>query len=96
MSTNIEQLKSELEKHVVNFTYTKKDGTERQATGTLNPKFIEAAEKAAGHEPKDKAEDSVKKRKKNEKIFAYYDVDKQSWRSFNIDNLVSFEIVSKK
>lgn len=96
MSANIEQLKKELEQGVVNFTYTKINGVERQAIGTLNPRLIEAAEKAAGHEPKRKTEDSIKRRQRNEKIFVYYNLDKQSWRAFTVANLVSFEIVSKK
>lgn len=67
------------------FKYTKNDGTERIANGTLNvdliskyiPITIDSVNVAA-------------KRTVNPNIVNYFDTDKQGWRSFNIGNFIEF------
>lgn len=74
-----EQIIETLSKGIVNFKYIKKDGTERIANGTRHTEFIEAqdvAPKGTGIE--------------REGVITYYDIEKQSWRSFNEDSFVEF------
>lgn len=56
------------------FSYTKKDGTIRNAVGTIinAPDYDE--EKISKHS--------------NPLIVYYYDVDKEAWRCFNVTNLI--------
>lgn len=80
----------------VEFVYTKKDGSERPARGTMNPDILR---KHGIPTPKEKAEASVKqeetKVKKTHKLPAdsilYFDIDSDGFRSFKKDKLVSFE-----
>jgi hypothetical protein len=74
----IEQLKEQLHKGPVKFSYRKKDGSVRTALGTLNGGFIPEE-----HVPKDAgyaAPDNVQR---------YYDLNSQGWRSFLIENLLN-------
>lgn len=74
-----EQIIETLSRGIVNFKYIKKDGTERIANGTRHMEFIEAqgaTPKGAGVE--------------REGVITYYDLEKQSWRSFNEDSFVEF------
>ena len=64
--------KQEMKAGKVNFTYTKKDGTLRPATGTTAPTLT-------GYTPKGGA----KVRKYNPLYVRYYDVDAQGFRQFN-------------
>ena len=80
----------------VEFVYTKKDGSERPARGTMNPDILR---KHGIPTPEEKAEASVKqeetKVKKTHKLPAdsilYFDIDSDGFRSFKKDKLVSFE-----
>jgi hypothetical protein len=76
----INELKQALNNGVVSFIYTKKDGTERNATGTLCESII--LEKG-GEMPKGTGETP------NQTI-PYWDVEKCAWRSCLKDNLVSW------
>lgn len=74
-----EQIIETLKSGIVNFKYIKKDGTERIANGTRNMEFIEtqdATPKGTGVE--------------RTGVITYYDLEKQSWRSFNEDSFVEF------
>jgi hypothetical protein len=77
MQRNI--LISSLRGGAVNVIFTKKDGTERIMNCTLNEKFI----------PKEKAPKNTGK-KESEDVIAVFDLDKNDWRSFRIENLVQF------
>lgn len=69
-------LKARLQKgEVVRFVYLKKDGTMRQAVGTLQPDAVKANIVGTGH--------AVRKEQ-----LAYIDLEKMQWRSFLKENLV--------
>lgn len=79
----IEDFKQALRNGVVNFRFTKKDGSIREANGTLNKEVIdEACANPNGGEFKAKASGYV----------AYFDVDEEDWRCFHPDNLIEESI----
>ena len=57
---------------IVDFEFVKKDGTVRKAKGTL----------VAEHLPAPKADSDAPARKTNENVLVYFDMEKQSFRSF--------------
>ena len=65
-TTNLQEFNEMLHNGIVNFEFVKKDGTIRQAKGTL----------VAEHLPAPKAN------KTNENVLVYFDMEKQSFRSF--------------
>lgn len=74
-----EQIIETLTRGVVSFKYTKKDGSERIASGTRHMEFI----KTQGAEPKGTGTEKIG-------VITYYDLEKQGWRSFNEENFVEF------
>jgi hypothetical protein len=74
----VKALKEELHKRQVKFKYTNKDGTEREATGTLNS-FIYGKENEPSGSGRPVPENQVR----------YFDIDAQGWRSFLAENLIS-------
>ena len=80
---NINDFKKALHEGIVNFTYIKKDGSTREAKGTLQEKFITVTSTGTNTRPKP------------DNIVAYWDLDKNAWRSFITDNLQKFEIVNE-
>lgn len=77
--TKIEELKKRFKEGVVTFTYTKKDGSERIATGTTNVDIVaehDATPKGTGYA----GDTDVTTR--------YYDIISEGWRSFRNENLV--------
>jgi hypothetical protein len=85
MSTteNIVKFKNALHKGKVKFSYTKKNGETREAIGTLNIGVMgeDNAPKGTGTWPV------------SDQIIRYYDINSQGWRSFGINNLVSWESI---
>ena len=72
-TTDLQEFSEMLRNGIVDFEFVKKDGTIRQAKGTL----------VAEHLPAPKASDSdAPARKTNENVLVYFDMDKQSFRSF--------------
>ena len=69
-TTNVEDLKAMLHEGIVEFEFIKKDGSVRQAKGTL----------LSEHLPAPKADATP--RKKNDDVLVYFDLDKKSFRSF--------------
>lgn len=65
-----------LEHGIVKFVYTKKDGSTRAARGTLHPELIPEERRSKGM------------RKPNWKSIAYYDLDKQDWRAFRVEDFL--------
>ena len=62
-------------------TFTKKDGTERTLTGTLNRDLI----------PSDKLpSDDSSNRIVNEEVRTLYEVEIDAWRSFRWDSVISY------
>lgn len=62
----------------VEFSYQKKDGTIRNAKGTLNMTEIPAEHIPTGDYTS------------NPLQFRYFDTEKQAWRSFKVENLISY------
>ena len=60
------------------FKFTKKDGTEREARGTLNFNMIPEESTPKGTQTWEDPEDIVK----------YWDLDKEAWRSFRWEQFV--------
>ena len=73
----INNLKSEMHKGVVEFSYIKKDGSTRIAKGTLNFEIM-----GEENTPKSGVEYD------SEKTTRYFDVDSEGWRSFKNDNFL--------
>jgi hypothetical protein len=72
-TTLLDEFSDMLHKGIVEFEFIKKDGTVRSAKGTLEPSLLPPAKPVDG--------ESVP-RKKNESVFVYYDLEKNSFRSF--------------
>ena len=70
------KLKIAMRLKIVKFYFQKVDGTVREAYGTLAAKFIPTV---AGSND----------RKKNDTVMAYFDSERQEWRSFKKANLIS-------
>ena len=73
----LEELKKKLHEGIVEFTYIKKDGTERKAKGTLN---FETIEKLGGKLPTGQITPPAYTTR-------YFDIEKEEWRSFLNDSL---------
>lgn len=73
------EIKNTLREGTFKFKYTKVDGTERTATGTLNESLLSmygATPKGTGTEAPG--------------VVNYYDIDTKGWRSFREDNFLGF------
>ena len=70
------------------FTFTKLDGTSRTALGTRSPRLI-----PVDKTPKGDMSDGAATWKDNAKSIAYFDLDRNEWRSFNVLNFVSLDQV---
>lgn len=71
-----------LRSDIVKFKFIKKDGSERIAYGTRNPKIIAAVIGTTA------AHDGIEKKKKPEYIIVYFDMEKGCFRSFNESRFV--------
>ena len=76
----VKELKQELHKREVKFSYWKKDGSIREARGTLNSEVY-----GKDNEPTGSG------RPVPENQVRYYDLDAQGWRSFLAENLIGWE-----
>ena len=74
------ELKQELHKREVKFSYWKKDGSVREARGTLNSEVYGKDNEPTGNG-----------RPIPENQVRYYDLDVQGWRSFLSENLIGWE-----
>ena len=73
----IEQLVEQLRNSVVKFKYQKANGEFRDATGTLKMDNIP-----------EEMHPTNSDYKTNDSILKYFDMDKQSWRSFRKENII--------
>lgn len=73
---SIENLKELMRNGIVSFKYQKVNGEFREAKGTLNLDNI----------PEDQHPKGVGE--SNDDIVKYYDVEKESWRSFRSDSFI--------
>lgn len=80
--TNIKAFKKALHEGKVEFKYTKKNGEERTAVGTLNLDIMghENAPKGTGY---DAADTNIR----------YYDLNSDGWRSFVVENLIEWKSI---
>ena len=80
--TNINAFKKALREGKVEFKYTKKNGEERKAIGTLNVQVMgeENSPKGTGYEITDTN-------------IRYYDLNSEGWRSFVVDNLIEWKSI---
>ena len=69
-----ERFRNWLKDGIVTFSYMKKDGSIREAKGTLNHLLI----------PTDKLPKGTSTAKPNFSSVAYYDLERQDWRAFNV------------
>ena len=76
MSHKAVKLKETMRTKTVSFRFYKKDGSIREAEGTLNPKDIDYDFK-----------DSDKKERHD--LIKYWDLEKKSFRCFNVGNLIT-------
>ena len=81
-----ERLRKWMSTSIVTFSYWKKDGTIREARGTLDLQRI----------PADKHPKGNQSAKVNHSIVNYFDLDKQEWRSFSADRFIGFVTIEKK
>ena len=71
-TTDLQEFSEMLRNGIVDFEFVKKDGSIRQAKGTL----------VAEHLPAQKADSDAPARKTNENVLVYFEMEKQSFRSF--------------
>lgn len=79
----IREFKQKLFEGEVTFSYKKKDGSVREARGTLKAELLPKVEVTKTDDEKPK-----KKRVVAEDVICYYDLDKASWRSFRFEQLI--------
>ena len=77
---NYENYKTELRNGICEMTFTKKDGTLRSMKCTLAEWLVPQVE-TKNPTPRVIAE--------NDNLVKVYDLEKQGWRSFNIDSVIS-------
>ena len=74
---NKEMLKDNLSRNVMKIEFTKADGTIREMLCTLDPKRL----------PESPIKES--KKKENPDVLAVFDLEKNAWRSFRLDSVIS-------
>lgn len=79
---NYNEFKEALRRNLVKFTFIKVDGTEREATGTTRMRDLTYYNAIPSG-----------KWKSNPGVIAYFDLEKESWRSCRENSIISFEII---
>lgn len=82
---NIDELKSIFKTNRCSISFTKKNGEHREMECTLNPDLMPNA--STSLEPK-------RLKKENNEVLAVWDLNKNEFRSFRIDLLNSYKILS--
>ena len=77
-----ENFRDKLRAGVWRFSFFKLDGSIREARGTLSPLLIPVDKLPSSGASLDK--------EKSASSFPYFDLDKQGWRSFRLDNFIGF------
>lgn len=75
-----DEIITQLKMQTMNIEFMKKDGTRRKMTCTLMPEMLPAQVDL---------EELINTRKGNPDILAVFDTDKDEWRSFRWDSLLS-------
>ncbi|MEO7016538.1 MAG: SH3 beta-barrel fold-containing protein [Leifsonia sp.] len=82
----IKELQEKLEaKQICHFVFKKKDGTQREAFGTIHPDWYI---KFDGINDQVDSETQTQLEKRKEGITVYYDLQQLGWRSFITDNIL--------
>lgn len=82
-------LQEKMLEQAVKFQFRKKDNSIREANGTLNRDLM-VLEDGSLWQPAPKKE-GAKPRTVNPNIFGYFDLDKKTWRSFVMSDLIAVE-----
>lgn len=88
-----EKYRDELEKDIRIIEFKKKDGTTRKLVGTLNPNLFGVFPEGSKILNKPTTEST---RKSNPDVIAVFDVEKEQWRSFRIDSVLSFKTIAEE
>ena len=80
-TTDLQEFNEMLHNGIVEFEFIKKDGSVRQAKGTLVAEYLPAPNA-------DSDGSDGKTRKANENVMVYFDMDKKSFRSFVKESFV--------
>ncbi len=80
------ELIDQLRNHICEAIFTKKDGTERVMNCTLMSEKLPEAQK----------ENDGNSKKENKDILVVWDLDKNAWRSFRIDSLLKFAVMTNR
>lgn len=83
-----EEFKQKLREGKVEFKYKKKDGTERKAVGTMDPKLMDLPEKKTQSDV-DGAEKKKTRKLPSDSVF-YYDLEAKGFRSFKMENFIGY------
>ena len=86
--TEREEFKKKLREGKVDFKYKKKDGSERKAIGTMDPKLMDLPEKKTQSDV-DGAEKKKVRKLPEDSVF-YYDLEAKGFRSFKMDNFIGY------
>ena len=87
-NTEKEEFKKKLREGKVEFKYKKKDGTERKAVGTMDPKLMDLPDKKTQSDV-DGAEKKKVRKLPEDSVF-YYDLEAKGFRSFKMDNFIGY------
>ena len=81
-TTSLEEFSKMLHEGIVEFEFIKKDGSVRQAKGTLVAEYLPVSTADSD------ADSDCSTRKKNENVMVYFDMEKKSFRSFVKESFV--------
>lgn len=85
---NRNELKTALEKNLMEVTFTKVNGEQRVMTCTLHPTMLPPA-------TKDDAMSQKRIRELNEEVLSVWDTNANGWRSFRIANVTETKLLSE-
>ena len=84
-----------LREGICNVTFTKVDGTERTMRGTLKQDLLPSVQEAVTDESQQTIKAATPQRKpKPESNISVWDIEKSSWRSFNITTVIRWKTES--
>jgi len=78
-------LREKLQQGETNFVFKKKDGSRRKAKGTTNLDLV-----PKDLHPKD-MDENYEGKPKNDALVTYFDLEKMSWRSCRVENILEIE-----
>ena len=79
-ANEIDELVEELHKRIVRFSYTKTDGSVREAIGTLKPGVLNMLSTSSKSKPRNQG---------NRGCVVYFDLDREDWRCFCPENFIT-------